>query len=139
MQTVSGKAFDFPILKRIYAYTLPYKRVFYFSAFLTLLLTLLSPLRPILVQYTIDNFVVTPDYVGLLNWTMIMIGLLLFQTLVQYAHTYLTNWLGLSVVKDLRLGLYKHIINLRLKFFDRTPIGVLITRSVSDLENIADI
>ena len=139
MQSISGKAFDFPILKRIYSYTLPYKRIFYLSVFLTLLLTLLSPLRPILVQYTIDNFVVRPDYNGLLKWTMIMIGLLLFQTLVQYAHTYITNWLGLSVVKDLRLGLYKHIVNLRLKFFDRTPIGVLITRSVSDLENIADI
>jgi len=139
MSTISGKAFDFPILKRIYSYTLPYRRAFYFSVFLTLLLTLLSPVRPILVQYTIDNFVVIPDYDGLLFWTLIMIGMLLFQTLVQYAHTYITNWLGLSVVKDLRVSLYKHIVNLRLKFFDRTPIGILITRSVSDLENIADI
>jgi len=139
MSTISGKAFDFPILKRIYSYTLPYKRAFYFSVFLTLLLTMLSPLRPILVQYTIDNYVVIPDYDGLLYLTLLMIGLLLFHTLVQYAHTYLTNWLGLAVVKDLRVALYRHIINLRLKFFDRTPIGILITRSVSDLENIADI
>jgi ATP-binding cassette subfamily B multidrug efflux pump len=139
MSSVSGKAFDFPILKRIYSYTFPYKKAFYFSVFLTLLLTFLSPLRPILVQYTIDHFVVTPDYKGLLRYTLIMIGLLFFQTLVQYAHTYVTNWLGLTVVKDLRVGLYKHIINLRLKFFDHTPIGILITRSISDLENIADI
>src|SRR5205814_3360685 len=62
-----------------------------------------------------------------------------FQTLIQYYHTYLTNWLGLSVVKDLRVKLYRHILNFRLKFFDHTPIGILITRSVSDLENIADI
>src|SRR3954465_14131961 len=115
MSSVSGKAFDFPILKRIYSYTIPYKKAFYFSVFLTLLLTFLSPLRPILVQYTIDHFVVTPDYKGLLRYTLIMIGLLFFQTLVQYAHTYVTNWLGLTVVKDLRVGLYKHIINLRLK------------------------
>jgi len=139
MSSISGKAFDFPILKRIYSYTLPYKKAFYFSVCLTLLLTLLSPLRPILVQYTIDNYVVNPDYEGLLDMTLLMIGLLLFQTLVQYAHTYITNWLGLTVVKDLRVSLYRHIINLRLKFFDRTPIGILITRSVSDLENIADI
>ena len=139
MASVSGKAFDFPILKRIYAFTNPYKRAFYLSVFLTLLLTFLSPLRPILVQYTIDHFVVNPNAEGLLRMTIIMIGLLLFQTLVQYFHTYLTNWLGLSVVKDLRVKLYRHIINLRLKFFDHTPIGILITRTVSDLENIADI
>src|SRR6478672_5980183 len=96
--SVSGKAVDFPILKRIYSFTLPYKRAFYLSVFLTLLLTFLSPLRPILVQYTIDNFVVKPDAEGLLRMTLLMIGLLLFQTLVQYYHTYLTNWLGLTVV-----------------------------------------
>jgi ATP-binding cassette subfamily B multidrug efflux pump len=137
--TISGKVFDFPILKRIYAFTAPYKRAFYLSVFLTLLLTILSPLRPFLVQYTIDNYVVHPDGEQLLNMTLLMVGLLLFQTLVQYAHTYLTNWLGLSVVKDLRVKLFRHIIGLRLKFFDHTPIGILITRSVSDLENIADI
>ncbi len=137
--TVTGKAFDFPILKRIYAFTAPYKKAFYISIFLTLLLTFLTPIRPILVQYTIDNFVVKPNADGLLQMTMIMIGLLLFQTLIQYFHTYITNWLGLTVVKDLRVKLYRHIIGLRLKFFDHTPIGILITRSVSDLENIADI
>jgi ATP-binding cassette, subfamily B, multidrug efflux pump len=136
---VSGKAFDYPILKRIYAYTVPYRRAFYFSIFLTLLLTFLSPLRPLLVQYTIDRFVVIPDAPGLLRMTMLMIGLLLFQTIVQYYHAYITNRIGLSVVKDLRVKLYRHVINLRLKFFDHTPIGILITRAVSDLENIADI
>src|SRR5690348_11996862 len=115
--SVSGKAFDYPILKRIYSYTVPYKKAFYFSVFLTLLLTFLSPLRPILVQYTIDHYVVIPDYEGLWQMTLLMIGLLLFQTLVQYAHTYLTNWLGLTVVKDLRVNLFRHILNLRLKFF----------------------
>ncbi|MCX6276414.1 MAG: ABC transporter ATP-binding protein [Bacteroidetes bacterium] len=137
--TVTGKAFDFPILKRIYAFTAPYKKAFYISIFLTLLLTFLTPIRPILVRYTIDNFVVKPNADGLLQMTMLMIGLLLFQTLIQYFHTYITNWLGLTVVKDLRVKLYRHIIGLRLKFFDHTPIGILITRSVSDLENIADI
>src|SRR5689334_3539968 len=120
--SVSGKAFDYPILKRIYSYTVPYKKAFYFSVFLTFLLTFLSPLRPILVQYTIDHFVVIPDGPGLLRMTLWMIGLLLLQTLVQYFHTYITNWLGLSVVKDLRVKLYRHIINLRLKFFDHTAI-----------------
>ncbi len=137
--SVSGKAFDFPILRRIYSFTIPYKRAFYLSIFLTLLLTVLGPIRPILVQYTIDHFVVTPNAEGLLRMTMYMVGLLLFQTLVQYYHTYLTSWLGLSVVKDIRVMLYGHILNLRLKFFDHTAIGILITRSISDLENIAEI
>src|SRR6185503_5980667 len=107
---VSGKALDLPILKRIYGFTTPYRGVFYAGVFLTLLLTFLSPIRPVLVQYTIDHYVVKADAEGLLRMTLLMIGLLLFQTLVQYYHTYLTNWLGLSVVKDLRVKLFRHIL-----------------------------
>jgi len=138
-RSVSGKAFDFPILRRTYRFTDPYKRAFYASVGLTLLITILGPIRPVLVQYTIDHYIMTPDAEGLIRMSLIMVALLLLQAIIQYYHTYLTNWLGLSVVKDLRVKLYSRILSFRLKFFDHTPIGVLITRSVSDLENIADI
>jgi ATP-binding cassette subfamily B multidrug efflux pump len=136
---VAGKAYDFPILKRIFAFTKPYKGRFWFSVFLTILLAFLSLSRPVLVQPIVDNAISSGDKTDLLNMTLLMVGLLLFQTFLQYYQTYLTNWLGQMVIKDMRIKLYRHILQLRLKFFDRTPIGTLVTRAVSDLETIADI
>lgn len=138
-KTVVGKAFDMNILNRIYAFTKPYKQKFFLSVGLTLLLAVLSPIRPLLIQYTIDNYIIKLDGDGLVMMMLIMIGLLFFQTGVQYFHTYLTNWLGQIVIKDLRIRLFRHISNLRLKYFDHTPIGTLVTRTISDLETIADI
>src|SRR5438105_2584958 len=127
MASVSGKAYDFPILKRIFVFIKPYKKSFWLSVFLTIVVAFLSPLRPWLVQFTLDRYISKGDESGLLRMTMLMIGLLLFQTLIQYYQTYLTNWLGQTVIKDIRVKLYRHILNLRLKFFDHTPIGTLAT------------
>jgi len=138
-ETVVGKAFDMKILRRIYAFTKPYKKKFYLSVGLTLLLAFLSPLRPILIQYTVDEYIIKLDEAGLGKMMLLMIALLLFQTFIQYIHTYLTNWLGQTVIKDLRVKLFRHIAKLRLKYFDHTPIGTLVTRTISDLETIADI
>ena len=138
-KTISGKAFDLQILKRIYTFIIPYKKKFILSIALTFLLAFLSPLRPILIQYTIDHYIMKLDQDGLIKMMLLMLGLLLFQTVVQYIHTYLTNWLGQTVIKDLRVKLFRHIANLRLKYFDYTPIGTLVTRTISDLETIADI
>ena len=138
-KTISGKAFDLQILKRIYTFIIPYKKKFILSIALTFLLAFLSPLRPILIQYTIDHYIMKLDQDGLIKMMLLLLGLLLFQTVVQYIHTYLTNWLGQTVIKDLRIKLFRHIANLRLKYFDYTPIGTLVTRTISDLETIADI
>ena len=138
-KTISGKAFDVSILKRIYAFVTPYKKQFRIAVALTLLIALISPVRPILIQYTIDHYIMTFDQHGLLLMMAIMLSLLLLQTLIQYYHTYLTSWLGQVVIKDLRVRLFRHISQLRLKYFDHTPIGTLVTRTISDLETIADI
>ncbi len=135
----SGKAFHMPLLRRIFRMTQPYKRTFWTAVGLTFILAFLSPLRPLLIQYTVDHFILKPNGRGLLNMTMLMVGLLMLQSLIQYYHTYITNWLGQSVIKDLRAKLFRHISTLRLKYFDNTPIGALVTRAVSDLETIADI
>jgi ATP-binding cassette, subfamily B, multidrug efflux pump len=139
MAKVSGNAVDVNLLKRVFRYAYPYSRIFAWSIFLTILLAVLAPLRPWLIQYTLDKYILLNDSSGLLNMSLLMAGLLLIQTGVQYYHTFFTNVLGQSVIKDLRVNVFNHISSLKLKYFDRTPIGQLITRTVSDLETIADI
>ena len=139
MAKVSGKAVDISLLRRVFQYVGPYRKIFIWSIILTVIIAVLAPIRPWLIQVTLDKYIVESDNAGLLNMTLIMVGLLLLQTLVQYFHTFYTNVLGQSVIKDLRVNVFNHISSLRLKYFDRTPIGQLITRTVSDLETIADI
>lgn len=139
MAKVTGKAVDINLLRRIFIYVKPYRTYFWWSIVLTVALALLSPVRPMLIEYTLDEFILQNNGSGLLRMTVVMIVLLLIQTGVQYYHTYLTNTLGQSVIRDLRIHVFKHISSLRLKYFDRTPIGQLITRTVSDLETIADV
>jgi ATP-binding cassette subfamily B protein len=139
MSKVTGEAFNLSLLKRVMAYVRPYRAIFMWSVLLTLLLAAVAPARPLLIGYTLDEHILKGDYHGLLNMTMLMLVLLVLQTGFQYAHTLLTNKLGQSAIRDLRINVFNHITKLRLKFFDKTPIGQLITRTVSDLETIADI
>lgn len=136
---VSGEAFNFSLLKRVLRYVRPYRHLFAWSVLLTILLALVAPVRPMLVGYTLDKYIMTGNYSGLLYMSLAMLLALVLQTLFQYLHTMLTNLLGQSTIRDLRINVFKHISSLRLKFFDRTPIGQLITRTVSDIETIADI
>ncbi len=139
MAAVTGKAFDIKLLSRVLEYVKPYRKQFIWAALLTVLMAALSPVRPYLIQITLDKYILKADFNGLLKMTLITFGLLILQSFVQYFQTYLTNALGQSVILNLRTNVFNHITQLRLKYFDHTPIGVLITRSVSDLETIADI
>lgn len=100
---------------------------------------MVGPLRPLLIQKAIDNNVAQGDYPGLVNMIMLLIGLLVVQAIVQYLHTFYSGWLGQNIIKDIRIKLYRHIQSLRLKFFDKTPIGRLVTRNVSDIETLAEV
>lgn len=120
-------------------YVKPYNVTFVIAAFLTIFLAANALVQPILIQKTLDNYILKDNYSGLVFMVELMIGQLLIQTVAQYYQTYLTNSLGQSVIRDLRIHIFNHITSLRLKYFDRTPIGMLITRTVSDLETIADI
>jgi ATP-binding cassette subfamily B multidrug efflux pump len=139
MSKITGDVFNVSLLKRIFQYVKPYHGIFVWSVILTILLALLAPVRPFLIKYTLDNYILTGKYSGLLTLTLVMLGLLVLQSLVQYTHTLLTNTLGQSAIRDLRINVFNHITKLRLKYFDKTPIGQLITRTVSDLETISDI
>ncbi|BDD09567.1 ABC transporter ATP-binding protein [Fulvitalea axinellae] len=135
----SGNVIDWQVLKRLFSFMMPYKGKFTTLLALTSLVAILGPARPYLIQVTLDKYVAHGDYNGLVRMTAIIIGLLLVQTAVTYSHTYLSGWLGQTMIRDIRIKLYKHLLNLRLKFFDNTPIGRLVTRNVSDVETLADV
>jgi len=136
---VTGKALDWKLLGRVMHYVKPFRGTFITAVFLTIFLAANAIVQPILIQKTLDNYILKDDYDGLLFMVELMFAQLIIQTIAQYYQTFITNWLGESVIRDLRVDIFNHITSLRLKYFDRTPIGVLITRTVSDLETIADI
>jgi ATP-binding cassette subfamily B multidrug efflux pump len=139
MSKITGDVVNIHLLKRVFQYVKPYRSIFIYSIILTILLALIAPVRPFIIKYTLDNYILTGHYNGLVKMTILMVVLLVLQSVIQYSHTLLTNTLGQSAIKDLRIAVFNHITTLRLKYFDRTPIGQLITRTVSDLETIADI
>jgi ATP-binding cassette subfamily B multidrug efflux pump len=136
---ISGKTYDMRLLKRITKYMHPYRRTFFVSVVLTILMAIAAPALPILIEYTLDTYIMQSDTQGLLWMLLLMIALLFAQTIIRYFHALMTNTLGQSVIRDLRVSIFNHITRLRLKYFDQTPIGRLITRTVSDLETIANI
>ncbi|WEK19918.1 MAG: ABC transporter ATP-binding protein [Candidatus Pedobacter colombiensis] len=139
MSKITGDAFNVGLLKRVFQYVKPYRKTFILSIVLTILLALIAPARPFLIQHTLDNYIMKDQYNGLLGMTILMLVLLVLQAGIQFSHTLLTNTLGQSAIRDLRINVFNHITKLRLKYFDNTPIGQLITRTVSDLETIAEI
>jgi len=139
MSNVTGKALDWNLLGRVMKYVKPYRSTFVIAAFLTIFLAGSALIQPILMQLTLDKYILANNYNDLVLMVALMIAQLAIQTAVQYYQTYSTNALGQSVIRDLRKDVFNHIMSLRLKYFDRTPIGMLITRTVSDLETIADI
>lgn len=117
----------------------PYRTIFWISVVLTILLAAVAPALPMLIEYTLDNYILKGEYEGFNMMLILMFLLLIIQTIVRYFHTLMTNTLGQSVIRDIRIQVFNHITNLRLKYFDNTPIGRLITRTISDLETIANI
>ncbi len=135
----SGNIIDWKVLRRILQFIRPYRGRFYFLVLLTVLLGVLTPLRPLLIQYTLDAHVAAGKYWEMVNVMILILGLLVIQSLVQYVHTYISGRIGQYVIRDIRIKLYEHIVSLRLKFFDKTPIGRLVTRTISDVETLADV
>jgi ATP-binding cassette, subfamily B, multidrug efflux pump len=135
----SGNIIDWKVLKRILQFIRPYRGRFYFLVLLTVLLGVLTPLRPLLIQYTLDAHVAAGKYWEMVNVMILILALLVIQSFVQYVHTYISGRIGQYVIRDIRIKLYEHIVSLRLKFFDKTPIGRLVTRTISDVETLADV
>ncbi len=139
MSRVSGKTFDAPLLRRVLNYVGPYMTIFYGTSFCAILIAFLSPTRPLLIQYAFDNFIINPDEKKLLHITLLLVCLLFVESVLQYFYTYWSNFLGQSVIRDLRQQVYDKIIHFKQQYFDKNPIGALVTRVVSDIETISDI
>lgn len=147
--SVAKKIFDFTLLSRLLKFAGPYKRRFYISLGLAVLLAFFSPVRPYLVQLTINDYIregVTGDSAMKLRMehlivliTLIQIGLLLVESVFRFYLSYLTSWLGQTVVKDLRVKVYRKVLGLNLSQFDATPIGTLTTRTINDIEAVNDV
>ncbi len=131
--------FNLAVLKRVFGYASPYKKKFYLSVVLAILLAVITPVRPLLIQITVNQHIANSAIQAVINITFIQIGLILVETLMRFWFSFTTAWLGQSVVKDMRIGVYKKILGLNLSQFDKTPIGTLTTRTINDIESINEI
>ncbi len=133
------KIFDFALLKRVFQIAAPYKKKIYLSVFLAIVLAVFSPIRPYLIQLTVNDYIKNGLVNLIVQITVIQIVLLLAETSIRFFFSFITAWLGQTVVKDLRVKVYDKILGLNLSQFDKTPIGTLTTRTINDIESINDI
>lgn len=136
---MKAKAFDIRLFKRILKYTKPYKTVFYGVITAAVLLAVFASLRPYLLKQTVDHYIKPHDQNGLLLYVSLMGVVLLLEGVFQFFFVFWANLLGQNIIKDIRTKLFKHMLSFRMKYFDNAPVGQLVTRSVSDIEQIARI
>ncbi len=128
------------LIKRILSYTKPYKKLFYFSLGITLLLSSLAIVRPLLISKALNEFVIEEGSLsGLNKICLAILFFLVLEALLQITNIRITNLLGQNIVKDLRNAVYKHILHLKNAYFDKTPVGTLVTRAISDIESLSDV
>lgn len=151
------KIFDFSVLQRLFFFVKPYKKYFYLSLILAIFMAIAAPVRPYLIQLTVNGATgkvnQVPDWVRfvlfgndlsdvsrfILSVTIFQIGFILIETSIRFLFSYITAWMGQNVVKDLRVTVYKKVLGLNLRQFDQTPIGTLTTRTINDIESINEI
>lgn len=140
MQNKKNKVINKSLIKRILNYTNPYRKLFFGSIFITLLLSVLAIVRPLLISKALNDYVTIEKNINSLNTICIIIlCFLIFEALCQVINIRITNLLGQNIVKDLRNQVYNHILNLKNSYFDKTPVGTLVTRSISDIESLSDV
>ena len=137
--TKTGQVFDWAVLRRLLSYVRPYRRVFIGLIILTVATAILGTLRPFLIQRMVDVSIEQGDMKSLNTMFLLLLVLLVAHAGVSYLQTYYGGWLGQYIVRDIRTDLYQHLLKLKLNFFDRTPIGVLVTRNISDVETLSDV
>jgi ATP-binding cassette subfamily B protein len=130
------KKFEIDTLKRVVALTAPYRKATFLAMALALVLAPLAIARPFLVQKMIDEHVFVGDIDGLTFWAMVIAGLLVVEGICRYVFIYSSNWLGQSIIRDLRVRVFSHINSLKLSYFDKTPIGTSTTRTINDIQSI---
>ena len=139
MTKVSGKIFDTQLFRKLLEFVKPYKTTYYFVMTSAILLSFFSTLTPYLLKVTVDDYIRLQDYKGMVLMVSLMIGTLIFEVLFQSLFVFYANLLGQKVIKDLRVKLFEKIIYFKMAYFDKSAVGRLVTRAVSDIETIASI
>ena len=135
----TGRIFDARVLRRILDRVQPYRRRFLMTGGLVVILAGMSWIRPYLIRIALDDHIAKGDEKGLWAVFLMVVGLIVVEALIQFWQTYWANWVAQSVTLDLRSELYDHVLKFRLKYFDQTPVGQLVTRHVGDVDGIADV
>jgi len=138
-EEILGKAYDAKLMKRLLGYVKPYKHFVIFAILMNVVVAALGPIRPYLTKIAVDDYIANSDYNGLLIISLALFASLLFQAVIQYFLTYFTQYLGQKTLYDLRTEIFNHIQKLALKFFDKTPIGRLVTRATNDVEALGEL
>lgn len=136
-EKVSGKAFDIKIFARIMSFAKGYKMQFFIAVTATIMLAIAAAARPYILIEAINDFTKNKDADQLLFFVLLMLGVLLFEVLLQFTFIYFANWVGQHIIKDIRAKIFRHIVNFKMAYFDTTSVGRLVTRVVSDIETIA--
>ncbi|NNF19825.1 MAG: ABC transporter ATP-binding protein, partial [Flavobacteriaceae bacterium] len=139
MDQEGGKAFDLRLFNRLMEHTKPYQLTFYGVALAAILISGFAVLTPLLVGDIVDEAIKQEDAKALLNLVLALGGVLIGQVISQLLFNYYANWLGESVIRDVRIRLFRHMMGFRMKYFDNSSIGVLVTRAVADLQRIGEI
>ena len=139
MAKVSGKIFDVKLFGKLMVFVKPFRTTYYFVLITAILLSLFSTMTPYLLKVTVDDYIRPRDYDGMLFFVFLMFITLLLEVIFQFLFVFYANWLGQKVIKDLRVQLFDKIIHFKMAYFDKTAVGRLVTRSVSDIETIASI
>ncbi|MFT4838726.1 MAG: ATP-binding cassette subfamily B multidrug efflux pump [Nonlabens sp.] len=150
MASTTGNAFNLGVFKRLLSFTRPYRLTYYFVALSAILIAIVAIGMPFLIKVAIDNHIITREFDGLntimgleyggfIGLMVLMIAVLVAEVLLQLSFIYYANWLGQQVIRDLRLKLFNHMMGFKMQYFDKSAVGKLVTRAVSDIETIASI
>ena len=134
------KSLNLSLFGRLVRFAIPYKSYFIISVFCIISLSILGPLRPYFIGEMVDKYIIKSQNESmLLFWALVIVGILMLESILQLTSTYFSNLLAQSVIRDLRRKIFKHLLSFRMRYFDKTPIGAIVTRVVSDLEAITEV
>lgn len=136
---VIGKAYDSRLMKRLLQYVKPYRGYIILAIFLNIVTAALEPIRPYLTKVAVDNYISIGNSKGLLNIILLILVSLILQAVIEYAMTFATQYMGQKTLFDLRMEIFRHLQRLSLKFFDKTPVGRLVTRVTNDVESLSEL
>jgi len=139
MNKPKNKIFDLMLFRKVMRFSKPYKFIYYLLIFSAISLSIFSTISPYLLKLVIDDYIVPKNYDGFRFIIFLMFLILVFEVIFQFIFIYYANWFGQKIIKDIRVVLFKKILNFKMSYFDNTPVGRLVTRSVSDIEVIASI